>query len=139
MGREATVREYERALLEDRLSFTVADVRQALSGRPLGCYCPLESPCHVDVLLRIADRPIDSSTALARQAFPLNAESLRKTEIFLRETSLMMTVMEVLETDKWPSLPPARADSFPARRSQLARGPHGAFHARTAGRRRRSR
>jgi hypothetical protein len=58
MGREAAVREYERALLKGRLSFSVADVRQALSGRPLGCYCSLENLCHVDVLLRIANYPL---------------------------------------------------------------------------------
>jgi hypothetical protein len=30
----------------------------ALRGRPLGCYCRLDEPCHVDVLLRIAGRPL---------------------------------------------------------------------------------
>jgi hypothetical protein len=41
MGREATVREYERALLEDRLSFTVAGRPLSACLTSLGCYCPL--------------------------------------------------------------------------------------------------
>jgi hypothetical protein len=57
LGREGAVHEYERALLEGALPFTVADVRLALSGRPLGCYCRLDEPCHVEVLLQIANRP----------------------------------------------------------------------------------
>jgi hypothetical protein len=44
IGCEAAVREYDRALLDGRLTFAVADVRQALSSRPFGCYCPLENP-----------------------------------------------------------------------------------------------
>jgi hypothetical protein len=38
-----------------RKKFTIDDVRANLPGKPLGCYCPLDQPCHVDVLLKIAN------------------------------------------------------------------------------------
>lgn len=34
---------------------TVADVRWHLAGRDLACWCPLDQPCHADVLLEIAN------------------------------------------------------------------------------------
>jgi len=33
----------------------IDDVRANLSGKPLGCYCPLDQPCHVDVLVKIVN------------------------------------------------------------------------------------
>lgn len=33
---------------------TVAHIRAALGGKDLACWCPLNEPCHADVLLRIA-------------------------------------------------------------------------------------
>jgi len=33
----------------------VADVRRELRGRDLVCWCPLDHPCHADVLLEIAN------------------------------------------------------------------------------------
>lgn len=41
---------------------TVADVRSALAGKDLACWCPLDDgrgnrvPCHADVLLELANR-----------------------------------------------------------------------------------
>lgn len=32
-------------------------VRRELGGRDLACWCPLDGPCHADVLLRIASTP----------------------------------------------------------------------------------
>lgn len=32
-----------------------AEVRAALAGRDLACWCPLDQPCHADVLLGIAN------------------------------------------------------------------------------------
>jgi len=29
----------------------------ALAGRDLACWCPLDQPCHADVLLNLANRP----------------------------------------------------------------------------------
>lgn len=33
----------------------IADIRFALRGKDLACWCPLDKPCHADVLLRIAN------------------------------------------------------------------------------------
>ena len=56
-GREQAIALFEADLVAGRLSFTVADVRRELAGRPLGCFCSLSVPCHGDVLLRIANTP----------------------------------------------------------------------------------
>ena len=40
-----------------RLRFTEDDVRRELAGRDLACWCPVDGPCHADVLLEVADRP----------------------------------------------------------------------------------
>lgn len=37
------------------LKTTVDDVRTALAGRDLACWCPLDQPCHADVLLALAN------------------------------------------------------------------------------------
>lgn len=37
------------------LGFTVDDVRRELAGKDLGCFCALDAPCHVDVLLRVVN------------------------------------------------------------------------------------
>ena len=52
--REDAVAAYARALLAGELGITVADVRRELAGRDLACWCPLDVPCHADVLLRVA-------------------------------------------------------------------------------------
>lgn len=33
----------------------VADIRNRLRGRDLACWCPLDQPCHADVLLHMAN------------------------------------------------------------------------------------
>lgn len=35
--------------------FTVEDARRELAGRDLACWCPLDQPCHADVLLSLAN------------------------------------------------------------------------------------
>lgn len=47
------VRLYERRYAHD-VAYQ-ADVRRALAGKDLACWCPLEAPCHADVLLRWAN------------------------------------------------------------------------------------
>jgi hypothetical protein len=48
------------ALYEERLKKMSARERQALldplRGKSLGCWCPLDEPCHADVLLKWANR-----------------------------------------------------------------------------------
>lgn len=33
----------------------LADIRAELAGRDLACWCPLDGPCHADVLLALAN------------------------------------------------------------------------------------
>ena len=55
LGRAEAVRRYRDDQLAGRLAVSVADVRAELSGRDLACYCPLDEPCHADVLLDVAN------------------------------------------------------------------------------------
>ena len=55
LGRAEAVRRYREDLLAGRLAVTVEDVKRELRGRDLACYCPLDGPCHADVLLAIAN------------------------------------------------------------------------------------
>jgi hypothetical protein len=57
LSREDAVARYRAALLGGRLDFTVKDVRAALGGRNLACWCPAGAPCHGDVLLAVANDP----------------------------------------------------------------------------------
>ena len=34
---------------------TLAEIRRELSGRDLACWCPVDQPCHADVLLELAN------------------------------------------------------------------------------------
>ena len=34
---------------------TVAEIRTELRGKDLACFCPLDQPCHADVLLELAN------------------------------------------------------------------------------------
>jgi hypothetical protein len=37
--------------------FDAAALRRDLAGHDLACWCPLDQPCHADVLLEIANQP----------------------------------------------------------------------------------
>ena len=37
------------------LGFTAAEARAELAGKNLACSCPLDQPCHADVLLKVAN------------------------------------------------------------------------------------
>ncbi|CAN5144593.1 hypothetical protein BH11ACT6_BH11ACT6_34640 [soil metagenome] len=41
--------------VEHPMTATVPDVQRELTGRNLACWCPLDDPCHADVLLEIAN------------------------------------------------------------------------------------
>lgn len=60
-AREDCVRSYCRWMYSDeayaKLASTV-DARRELRGKHLACWCPLDQPCHADVLLEIANAPI---------------------------------------------------------------------------------
>jgi hypothetical protein len=55
--RQQAVDNFRRALVDGRLQYSVAKVRRELAGRDLACWCPLDQPCHADVLLDLANRP----------------------------------------------------------------------------------
>jgi len=55
LGRAVAVARYRDDLLAGRLAISVDDVKRELGGRDLACYCPLDEPCHADVLLAIAN------------------------------------------------------------------------------------
>jgi len=40
------------------LEVTPADVYRELAGHDLACWCPLDQPCHADLLLRVAMGPL---------------------------------------------------------------------------------
>ena len=56
LGRAEAVRRFRADLIAGRLKITTDDVRRELRGRDLACYCPLDEPCHADVLLAIANK-----------------------------------------------------------------------------------
>jgi hypothetical protein len=60
--RNVAVALFEDDLTDGNLTFTVDDVRRELAGRDLACWCPIPGPCHVDVLLCIANPDIDPAT-----------------------------------------------------------------------------
>ena len=35
----------------------IEEVKKELKGKNLACWCPLDEPCHADVLLEIANKP----------------------------------------------------------------------------------
>ncbi len=59
--RAASVARFRRALLADdgSLPFSIEQVRRDLRGKNLACWCPLDQPCHADVLLEIANADAD--------------------------------------------------------------------------------
>ena len=42
------------------------EVRRELKGKNLACWCPLDEPCHADLLLEFANRPARRRPARAR-------------------------------------------------------------------------
>lgn len=49
----------------DWLPALTAAARRELAGRDLACWCPLDQPCHADVLLEIANTPAVVTVELA--------------------------------------------------------------------------
>jgi hypothetical protein len=45
----------ELDMLEYRYKSRVDDIRGDLAGKDLACWCPLDKPCHADVLLELAN------------------------------------------------------------------------------------
>lgn len=45
----------------DPMGVMLEEVRRDLRGRNLACWCPLDQPCHADVLLRLANGADDAN------------------------------------------------------------------------------
>lgn len=57
-GREGAITRYRADLANSTLGVAVySRIREELAGRDLACWCPLDQPCHADVLLEIANAP----------------------------------------------------------------------------------
>jgi hypothetical protein len=41
----------------------IAEARRELRGKNLACWCPLNEPCHADVLLEVANASLDDQPA----------------------------------------------------------------------------
>ncbi len=54
-GQAGAVRAFRADLIGGILDYSVDDVKRELRGKNLACYCPLDQPCHADVLLEIAN------------------------------------------------------------------------------------
>jgi Domain of unknown function (DUF4326) len=67
-NRERAVDEFRDALIGGRLDITVDEVQRQLKGWNLGCWCPLDRPCHADVLLELANGAVAATPlSLTRQ------------------------------------------------------------------------
>ena len=53
--RNAARRDYRHDLTSGQLPYRVADVKRELKGKNLACWCPIDSYCHADDLLEIAN------------------------------------------------------------------------------------
>jgi len=51
-GRAEAVRMYHAWVLKNR---KVEEIQQELAGHDLACWCPLDKPCHADILLELAN------------------------------------------------------------------------------------
>ena len=49
------VSDYESLLADNRLGYTVDDIKGELKGKNLACWCKEGTPCHADILLKIAN------------------------------------------------------------------------------------
>jgi hypothetical protein len=60
MSREESIARFRAWISAAERVDVRAAVRTELRGRNLACWCPLDQPCHADVLLDIAARPDDA-------------------------------------------------------------------------------
>jgi Domain of unknown function (DUF4326) len=56
-GQDSAVRLFRWLVALPQLEAYRQAVRDHLRGKDLGCWCPLDHPCHADVLLEIANQP----------------------------------------------------------------------------------
>ena len=54
-ARQIAVDRFRTALLAGHHELSVEEARAQLRGKNLMCFCPLDQPCHADVLLELAN------------------------------------------------------------------------------------
>jgi len=59
---------YQRLLAQPDHARFVARIKRDLRGRDLCCWCPLDQPCHADVLLEIANPDLALAPPTDRRA-----------------------------------------------------------------------
>ena len=57
------LKETRRQTFHDQLRPDPIDIMKGLRGRDLACWCPLDQPCHADVLLALANAPLRCEAA----------------------------------------------------------------------------
>lgn len=55
-ARSSAVAEFRVWVMSGRTPYGRGEVKANLRGKNLACWCPLDQPCHADVLLEIANR-----------------------------------------------------------------------------------
>lgn len=55
LTRAQSVAKYRRDFLAGKLKVSAEDARRELKALDLACWCPLDGPCHADVLIEIAN------------------------------------------------------------------------------------
>lgn len=53
--RQQAVDLYRKYVIGNYCATSLAEIRAELHGKNLACFCPLDQPCHADVLLEIAN------------------------------------------------------------------------------------
>jgi hypothetical protein len=58
ISKETAIKFYEDAIANHypAVKITMAEIILELRGHDLACWCPLDQPCHADVLLRLANQ-----------------------------------------------------------------------------------
>ena len=59
-AREVAVKTFRAGVLNGLFGYGIGEVRARLRGKNLMCFCPLDQPCHADVLLELANPPLFS-------------------------------------------------------------------------------
>ncbi|HEX3774882.1 MAG TPA: DUF4326 domain-containing protein [Polyangiaceae bacterium] len=54
-ARAWSVAQFRAAFAKNKLAYNTLDVRAELRGKNLACWCPLDGPCHADILLEVAN------------------------------------------------------------------------------------
>lgn len=55
-ARASAARRYRDLVARGLVPVSVDDIRAELRGHDLVCWCPLDQPCHADILLELANR-----------------------------------------------------------------------------------